>query len=91
VDLFTFRNLPEVAATQADVAAGTGLSQATISRLESGEIEKPSWEVVNAVRSWAAGVARRKRLPRAKRLTWPSDTATAEPAGEGPEASRAAG
>lgn len=55
--------------TQAEVADATGLTQATISRIEA-QRQVPSSIVLIRIQAWADAIARRKRLPPAGRLTW---------------------
>jgi predicted transcriptional regulator len=70
MDLRGFRKMLEL--TQEEVAAETGISQPTISRIESGEVDNTRLDVVRRIQRWADEIARRRRLPRSKRLTWGS-------------------
>jgi transcriptional regulator with XRE-family HTH domain len=77
LDLAAFRT--DQRKSQRQVANETGLSQPTISRIEKHQ-QRPSFDVFMAIKLWADDIARRKRLPVAKRLTpgWPvarADTA----------------
>jgi transcriptional regulator with XRE-family HTH domain len=72
MDLLAFRKQDAVDLTQEEVAAATGVDQTTISRLETGATKNPRLDVVQKIQAWADKVARRRRLPKSKRLTWGS-------------------
>ena len=68
--------MDQVGATQYDVAeatrkidpAGKGVDQSTISRIERGG--EPKGRSLALIQRWADRVAKRRKLPRSKWLTW---------------------
>ena len=66
-NLAEFRSI--VGFTQQEVADGTGLSQPTISRIES-QLQKPSGEALLLLQEWAAVLASSRRIAVSQRLTW---------------------
>lgn len=68
VDLRAFREQAAVDLTQKEVADASGVPQPTISRIESGRIKRPRFDVVDKLQSWADELARTKRLPTRNRL-----------------------
>ena len=67
VDLARFRLI--VGVTQQEIANQTGLSQATICRIEK-KTQNPSGKALLSIQDWADQIASQKRIPMPDRLSW---------------------